>query len=198
MTGTGTPRPGRRPRRAGHRWAVLAAALALLAGCGVSAEDRPRVIEPPGGPHPMVTTPPAEPTGQLTETLCFVRDERLVRVDRRVPSPSTPDTQIRYLVEGPTAGDRDAGLATALTGASRITGVRITGREALVDVADGLAGTGRTDEMLAFGQVVCTLTARPDVDLVSFLHDSRRLGVPRADGSLSTGPLTVSDYPVAR
>jgi hypothetical protein len=156
------------------------------------------VIEPPGGPQPRVATPTAEPTGEFVETLCFVRNDRLVRVDRRVPTPSRPETQVELLAAGPAGPDLEAGLTTALTGASRITGVRIAGREALVDVADGVVGTGRTDEMLAFGQVVCTLTARPDVDLVSFLHDSRRLGVPRADGSLSTGPLTPADYPVER
>ncbi|GGM06755.1 GerMN domain-containing protein [Micromonospora yangpuensis] len=177
---------------------LLAVTAMLLAGCGVSAEDRPRVIDRPGGPHPVGTSPAAQPTGQLTETICFVRDEQLVRVDRQVSDAATPVDQIRFLADGPTSAEREAGLSTALTGASRITGVRLVGREALVDVADGLVDTGRTDEMLAFGQVVCTLTARPDVDGVSFLHDSRRLGVPRADGSLSTGPLTVSDYPVHR
>ncbi|WP_434739899.1 GerMN domain-containing protein [Micromonospora sp. SH-82] len=176
----------------------MAVVLCAVAGCGVSAEDSPRAIEPPGGPHPVVTTPAVEPSGQLTVALCFVRDDALVRVDRRVTAAATPDEQLRLLEAGPTSTDREAGLTTALVGVSRITGVRVTGREALVDVSNGQVGTGRTDEMLAFGQIVCTLTARTDVDLVSFLHDSRRLGVPRADGSLSTGPLTVSDYPVQR
>ncbi|WP_091461229.1 hypothetical protein [Micromonospora inyonensis] len=33
-----------------------------------------------------------------------------------------------------------------------------------------------------------------DVDRVTFVQGGQRLGVPRTDGSLSTGPLTAADY----
>lgn len=181
-----------------NRATTMAAVLSLaaLAGCGVSAEDAPRQVTPPRGPYQAVTSPapPATESGGLAEQLYYVRDDALVAVTRRVRTPSAPQAQIQLLLNGPTGTERNAGLTSALTGASVITGVRVAVGEATVDVAEGLAGSGRNDEVLAFGQIVCTLTSRPDVDRVSFLHEGQRLGVPRADGSLSFGPLTAADY----
>lgn len=176
-------------------------AVSALTGCGVSAQDRPRLIASPHGPFPLPASP--QPTssapspmesGAVTEQLCYIRNDMLVVVSRQVATPTTPQDQIQLLLDGPSAQERNAGLTSALTGASVITGVRVQADEAIVDVAEGLAGTSRNDEVLAFGQVVCTLTSRPDVERISFQADGQPLGVPRADGSLSSGPLTVSDY----
>ncbi|WDZ82626.1 GerMN domain-containing protein [Micromonospora cathayae] len=170
--------------------------LLALAGCGVTGEREPRTVTPPQGPFPALSSPaPAvTETGALVEQLCYVRDDRLVLVDRRVRIPQTPREQIRLLLDGPVGAERGAGLTSTLTGVNVVTGVRVAGGEATVEVGERLAGTGRNDEVLAFGQIVCTLTSRPDVDRVIFVQAGERLGVPRADGSLSTGPLTVADY----
>lgn len=62
----------------------------------------------------------------------------------------------------------------------------------VVDVPDD--GAGRSDEILAFGQIVCALTSRDDVTTVAFLREGKSLGVPRADGSLPDQPLVRADY----
>lgn len=54
--------------------------------------------------------------------------------------------------------------------------------------------TGRTDDVLALGQIVCTLTSVAGVDTMTFTHDGIPIAVPRADASLSPGPLTFGDY----
>jgi hypothetical protein len=42
------------------------------------------------------------------------------------------------------------------------------------------AGQGfRSDEVLAFGQIVCTMTSLPEVGTVSFVADGAPLWVPR-------------------
>ncbi|MGW4500304.1 GerMN domain-containing protein [Micromonospora sp. NPDC004336] len=171
----------------------------MLAGCGVPSEDTPRAVTPPPGPFPtaggVVTTPtPTLTAGRATEVLCFVRDDRLVRVARRVDGTPTVDAQLQHLLAGPDAAERDSGLSTALPGAVATAAARHLGTEAEVDVGETGDETGRSDEVLAFGQIVCTLTARSDVDTVEFLRGGAPLGVPRADGSLSRRPLTVADY----
>ncbi|WBB81085.1 GerMN domain-containing protein [Micromonospora sp. WMMD882] len=188
---TGRPGPVRR-----RVTLVGLAALLTLTGCGVSGEPEPREVTPPLGPFPGLSSPGPAVTeaGARTERLCYVRDDRLVLVDRRVRTPQTPREQIGLLLDGPVGPERDAGLTSTLTGVNVVTNVRVTRGEATVDVGERLAGTGRNDEVLAFGQIVCTLTSRPDVDRVTFRQKGERLGVPRADGSLSTGPLTVADY----
>ncbi|WP_435823543.1 GerMN domain-containing protein [Micromonospora echinofusca] len=184
------------------RWRGVGGALvvlALLAGCGVPTEDAPRTVAPPPGPFPSPGTVAATPsptlaTGRTTAVLCFVRDDRLVRVERRVDGTPTVDAQLQHLLAGPTPAERETRLTTALPGA--VPGATARPRGTEVDVELGGTGdeTGRSDEVLAFGQIVCTLTARSDVDTVAFLRGGAPLGVPRADGSLSRRPLAADDY----
>ncbi|SCG46476.1 Sporulation and spore germination [Micromonospora echinaurantiaca] len=181
--------------RPGRRAAALAALVVLLAGCGVPVEDAPRTVPAPRGPFPSAASGEAtSPAGRVAEVLCFVRDDRLVPVERRLDAAPTADAQLAHLLAGPSAAERDRGLTSSLPGAVGGATVRVadTRAEVEVDAVDDEAG--RSDEMLAFGQLVCTLTARADVETVSFLRRGQPLGVPRADGSLSRQPLSAADY----
>ncbi|MGC9670585.1 GerMN domain-containing protein [Planosporangium sp. 12N6] len=179
--------------------ATLTATLvgALLAGCaGVPAEESAREITPPPGPYQAVVS--AAPTtavpGTLSEKLFLVKDAKLVAVSRQVHVQPTADTLVRDLLAGPTDSERDDGFSSALAGANVITGVRLVDGEAIAEIGSGLTGAGRNDDVLAFAQVVCTLDNRPDIHGVSFTRNGQRIGIPRADGSLTQGPLTVADY----
>ncbi len=177
--------------------AVLAAGLvAASAGCGLPAENSAREVEPPRGPYQAWTsqTPQAADSGTVPERLYLLDNDKLVLVVRHVRTESTIDELIRDLLAGPTDGERRAGLTSALLGSDVIAGARLTGGEAVIELTARLDQTGRTDQVLAFAQIVCTLTARPEITGVTFTRDGRRIGVPRADGSLSQGPLTASDY----
>jgi hypothetical protein len=132
--------------------------------------------------------------GQAQARLFMVRYRSLVRVTRRVPEPPTVTSLVRDLQAGPTLTERNDGLSSALPGAGVITGVRQVDRRAEVALGSELDASGRSDEIVAFAQVVCTLTSHGDVDAVFFVRDGRRVAVPRADGSLSEGPLTAADY----
>ncbi|MFG1799853.1 GerMN domain-containing protein [Micromonospora carbonacea] len=177
--------------------ALLAALVAActVAGCGVPAEDTPRAVEAPPGPFPSPATVDGPATvGPVTVTLCFVQDDRLVPVDRRVSRSLDAEAQLRDLLAGPSAVERDSGLTSALPGAIGAAVVGVADGQARVRVDGTGDDAGRSDEVLAFGQIVCTLAARDDVDAVAFLRDGHPLGVPRADGSLSVQPLTPADY----
>ncbi|MBG6105841.1 GerMN domain-containing protein [Micromonospora vinacea] len=168
--------------------------VGLLTGCGIPTDNAPRVVQPPRGPFP--TSAPAEtaPVGPATETVCLVRDNRIVPVLRRVDRPPTIEDHLRHLLAGPTEAERDTDLTSALPGAVNAAGATVTGTQAGVTVDEPGDDAGRSDEVLAFGQIVCTLTSRDDVTSVAFLRDGRPLGVPRADGSLSEQPLSRTDY----
>ncbi|MBM0278137.1 GerMN domain-containing protein [Micromonospora tarensis] len=177
-----------------RRLAPVALAV-LLTGCGIPTDDGPRSVRPPGGP--LRSSAPAEatvPAGRAVETLCLVRDNRIVPVVRRVDRPPSIADQLRHLLAGPSGAERDSDLTSALPGAVNAAGATVTGTQALVAVDQPAHDGGRSDEVLAFGQIVCTLTSRADVTTVAFLRDGRALGVPRADGSLSSRPLTRGDY----
>ncbi len=176
---------------AAARW-LVAVAVALSSACGLPTESAPRDIPaqeltPADAPAPV---PGVRPT-----TLYLVRDGALAPVTRRTASTGSPRNALQLLVRGPSAGESAQGLSTALGPDSVVLdGVGVRGSTVTVALADTRAGLGRNDEVLAYGQVVATLTALPGVSAVLFVRDGAELSVPRADGSLAEGPLTRRDY----
>jgi hypothetical protein len=168
----------------------------LLGACGVSAEDEPHAVDLPRRPFTSsspITGDPG-PAGEVAEVLCLVRDGRLVQTVRRIESVPTAQRQADDLVAGPTDAEREMGLTTALAGLSLAVEFSNGTSLAQVEVTEADEANARNDEMIAYAQIVCTLTAREDVSSVVFTRGNDRLEVPRADGSLSRGPLYSSDY----
>jgi spore germination protein GerM len=182
--------------RAHSRIAVAAlavAVVALAAGCGVPLDGTPRDINDIRVPY-RSGAPANETAGRAIERLCFVRNGKLERVVRRVPAVRQPPAQLQDMLAGPTAAESDGGLTTALTAATGLT-VLVNGGRATVDVGGGRLEDGLgTDDVLAFGQIVCTLTSQFEIGTVTFTSDGEPLSVPRADASLADGPVTIADY----
>ncbi|HEX6872022.1 MAG TPA: GerMN domain-containing protein [Micromonosporaceae bacterium] len=187
-----------------RRWSVSAAVVAVLtlaavfalAKCGIGAEDTAREVVPPPGPYRALPSQLAGPLppGTFVTTLFLVRDDRLVPVVRRVSGEPGVADLVRELLAGPTDTERAAGFSSALPGANLIEAVELRAGQVHVHLAAAVEEAGRSDGFLAFGQVVCTLDARPDVVGVVFLRQAQPVAVPRGDGSLSPGPLTLADY----
>jgi hypothetical protein len=174
----------------------------MLAACGVPAEDEPRAItldaspttaaSGPGAPAPEVTS--STESEPVVEVLYFVRDGRLVAARRPVDRLPPPETHLEHLLAGPTDAEHGKGLSSALTGLGITAHLRIEVQAAVVDLGVQPDNAGRSDEVLAYGQLVCTLTARADVDTVSFHYEGQPVDVPRGDASLGRQPLTAADY----
>jgi hypothetical protein len=187
-----------RPRRRADAlgcYLALACCLAL-AGCGVPTERTPRPIEPSVTigtfEGPIGAGGPVASPGSAAERLFLVRENQLVAVDRPLNAAPLLERHLHDLVSGPTEQERDNGLDSALGGTDLIAGVTLRNGTAVVGLdEDNLI---RNDEILAYGQIVCTLAARDDVDSVQFTQNGRPLEVPRADGSLTPDPLTAADY----
>ncbi|KUL22375.1 hypothetical protein ADL15_48450 [Actinoplanes awajinensis subsp. mycoplanecinus] len=181
------------------RWSRAALSLLTLlavAACGVPAQDEPHEVTLPRRPLTATSPSPAESgsAGEVAEVLCLVRDGSLAQAVRRVSGAPTAQRQLTDLVAGPTATERQAGLSSALAGTSLTVRVGAAGGGAVVEVAEPDAGSGRSDELLGYAQIVCTLTSRADIGSVVFTQGGQPLRVPRGDGSLSDGPLTGADY----
>jgi hypothetical protein len=166
-----------------------------MTACGVPTEHQPRPFTPIGGGFtsaPSALT--SAPSGAAETVLYMVRDGRLVAVHRPAALGTTIGQQLAGLLAGPTEPERNAGLTSALTGITVTGHVRLDRGRATLEIDTPPDGVGRSDEVLAYGQIVCTLTARDDVDEVTFIHGDEPVGIPRADGSLAEGPLTAADY----
>ncbi|WP_199516638.1 GerMN domain-containing protein [Nucisporomicrobium flavum] len=168
----------------------------LSAACGLPPEDEPRRADLPRRPltSPTATTAGTEAPGEVVEVLCLVRDARIVQAVRRVGAPPTVQRQLETLAAGPTEAERANGLTTALATTSLSVDVPAGTTQARVEVPETDEGNARSDETLAYGQIVCTLTSRMDVSTVVFTRDGEVLQVPRGDGSLSRDPLAAGDY----
>jgi spore germination protein GerM len=122
-----------------------------------------------------------------------VRGDRPEAVLRQVPRPGSVRQVLEQLFSGPTEQESAAGLATAIPTAFELEDVSIEGRIAVVTIA-GLGDQVRTDNNVAYAQIVATLDARPDVDGVRFRTDDGDLPVPRGDGSLTDSPVSRGSY----
>jgi hypothetical protein len=175
--------------------AALIASLLLISGCGVPAQDEPHPVTLPRRPlNETASAAAAELVGEVAQILCLTRDDRLVHAVRRSDALLSPQRLLNLLIAGPTAAEREQGMGTALATTSLSITVATAGRTAAVEISEPGEGTGRSDEALAYGQVVCTLTSRPDIVAVTFLRDGRPLQVPRGDGILTGDPLRAADY----
>jgi spore germination protein GerM len=176
------------------RTAQFAVTLLLLGGCGVPAQDEPHQVELPRRPLNETITPTVtEPAGEVAQVMCLVRDNRLVQAVRRVDAIPGPQRQLDQLIAGPTPAEQAQDLSTALATTALTVTVPTTG-VATVEVGETDESTGRSDEVLAYGQIVCTLTSRADIAVVSFQRDGRPLQVPRGDLTLTSEPLREADY----
>jgi spore germination protein GerM len=175
--------------------AALTGCVVALAGCGITPEKTAQPIEPPLGPFQGVTSPSPLPTatGSYSETLYLVKDGHIVAQIRHIASESSLEDLVADLLAGPTEAESAAGMSSALVNV-RVTGVRLESGYATVDLAAPIEGGGGNDELLAYAQVVCTLTARRDVIGVTFTRAGKPIDVPRGDSAVSPGPLTASDY----
>jgi hypothetical protein len=183
-------------RRCSCAGPLLLAAAAAVTACGVSPEDTARPVEPPAGVQQSWAeqSPPASDSGTVPVRLYLVRDDELVPTTRYVPTEPGVDELVDDLLAGPTDSEQRTGLTSALLGGDIIVDVRPADRIAVVELAAGLYETNRTDQVLAFAQIVCTLTANSRITGVSFTRGGQVVGVPRADGSLAEGPLAAADY----
>jgi hypothetical protein len=177
--------------------ACLLASVTTI-GCGVRAQDAPRMADSDSVPFRLLqrdVTTLVPPLGtQTTETvsLCFIDAEHLAVVGQQLDAPASPIAVMRALAEPPTSGSPS--LRTAVGPPSLVLDVQVGGGVAQVDLDPALATLGGTNQLLAIGQIVCTLTARPGIGQVAFTIAASPVDVPRGDGSLTANPVSRDDY----
>ncbi|WP_020521625.1 GerMN domain-containing protein [Catelliglobosispora koreensis] len=182
-----------------YLWLMRVIAVAITApmaasACGVSVQAEPHPVELPGRSTAPATSQTPAPQGELTQTLYLIRDSHLVAVTRNTPKQLTAAEQLASLLSGPTSAEQQQGLSSSLLGTDLGLSVQNRNGQAIVELATSLEGTGRTDDILAFAQIVCTLTSRGDIHTVTFTRAGEPVEVPRANSSLSRDPLTAADY----
>lgn len=179
--------------------AALAVVAALaLASCGVGGEERARTEDDGAVPFGLLdrNQPPLLPPTTAPSTtgvpVCFVDDGDLVTLQVALDSPADLTDIARSLAEPPTGSDRS--VRTATGDATLVREVTLAKGVAEVDLRRAIETLAGDEQLLAVGQLVCTLTEQPGVGLVSFTLDGSPIDVPRGDGSLTSGAVSRDDY----
>ncbi len=192
--------------------ALLVAGCGLVA-CGTPPEDSPRLVsddeqlfaasETTASTTTSTTTPltlpPATLPAQETQdvTIYFVdEDDFLVPSERELRSPTDLTSVLGVLLEGPNELEARIGRRSTLPPAA-VTRVNVNRGVAEVTLMPNLFDEILPgDQVLAFGQLVLTLTAQPGIGQVEFSSAGEPISVQKGDGSLARPgtPLTFEDY----
>lgn len=209
---------GARPPSAG-RWlrtgAVVATTIVAMTafnGCGVpeDASDRPvnKADVQFGLLDPIVTTtsttttttrlpPPSIPRSTTTLPafwldLYLVQNQKLVGVRRPIGVESTVAAVLDAL-QHPTPEEMLGGRRSELTDAGLVLSASSGGGSANVELGESFTSLLGSNQQLAIGQIVYSLTEVAGIGSVAFSLGGSALEVPGIDGGLISGPISRDD-----
>jgi hypothetical protein len=183
---------------------VLATLLVLAAACARSDGGDLGPVGPGNPePSPAQTTPPPEPSPSptsgpaggdtMTFEVWFAAGQGFLFVTRRTEpaSPRIGTVAVEALLEGPTAPERDAGVASAVPQGSELLGLTIEDGLATVDLSRGFeSGGGSLSVMLRLAQLTYTLTQFPTVDGVVLELEGEPVETFSGEGLIVDHPMT--------
>jgi spore germination protein GerM len=182
--------------------AVLVVLALLAGGCGVPEDEEASPINPDGLPfRPTPDDLEDEPatSGPITEVVYFFdgRAQRLVPVERSVPSHNSVEDRIGALVAGITQEEADTGLVTFLAEGTALASAPeiVQDRVVVLDFNPAFTqGQANTDHLQAVAQVVWTVTDIDGIRAVLFERDGEVQNEVNGDGEQTTGPLDRGDF----
>jgi spore germination protein GerM len=180
------------------RGAVIAVvACVVIVSCGVpkqSTATRIRAKHVPFGLLDRNAGAAASETAGDAASVYFATSGRLVAVARRLASSAPPQDLLNLLRRGPTKGEVEAGLRSAVPNQNLARVSSVTAGTATVDLRSEFSLLPSADQFLALAQLVFTLTSRPGIGQVRFTLGGRATDVPLADGSLVRRRVSRDDY----
>ncbi len=182
-----------------RRLGLLAAALLVLAACGVGTDDSPRDIPAVDQKELGVNTDrgAGATTGTariyLLSPVVSGQGPTLQPVARDVPE--TPTEVLTSLFGGANTNELARQFRTAIPGGTRMLSARLQGGTLRVNVSKELLQLSGGDLVDALAQIVFTASEVEGVRGVKILVDGADQQWPAGDGALQSEPLTVYDYP---
>lgn len=184
--------------------AVLVLALGALAACGVPTGGAPTTIAPSQVPYGLAQPTPSAATA--TTTPASVGKPRIYLVDPagglvargREIAGSTVRERLAALLDslaaGPTSGEKQDQLATALPPDVKLFVKDIAGSTATIELGGSSDAPSGKASRRAVGQIVLTATSLTEVSSVLLTHDGSPVEAPLPGGEITSAPLTASDY----
>jgi germination protein M len=149
-----------------------------------------------GGSLPIPTDTSGQGSALVRYKVWFHRGEQLFVVTRtQSATPRVGTAAMEALLEGPSPGERSAGVATQIPDGTQLLGLIVDKGIATVDLTSEYESGGGTASMtMRLAQVVCTLDQFPTVKGVLFKLDGRPVDVLGGEGIVIDHPLRCRDY----
>jgi germination protein M len=173
------------------RGALLATLLAVLAACGIPTDGEPR----PLADETPTSTPDTAPADADTSAAVYLvrATNALGSVRRGLSGPRSPVTVLEALLAPPSDEELEDGLSTAVPLGTTVLEVVQDDDLVSVDLSDEWDSLVQPNALLAYAQVVLTLTDLNGVERVRFLVDGEGVAAPTINqGDLDT--VTADDY----
>ena len=193
---------GRSPQRARRvsaasrrRVLVLIVLAAVLAGCGIGHDDRPRDLGAPIAAE--VENDRTAITATATTLIYLVGhddDGRFVLMPIARDVTETISNALVALFEGPTARELNADLRSAIPATTRLVKAVPNNDVVTIDVSEDLTRLSGSTMVDAIGQIVLTATNVTGVDRVVITVADVVHPWLLPDGSTSVDPLTRKDF----
>ena len=173
--------------------ALLAVLVVVAAGCGIEPQARPVAVDGAALPAEQVAAEEDDPVPAPDPTLVYlVNGERLQPVARS--ERDTVAEALAALLEGPRDTETAFGLRSAIPAGTRLLGATVDGDEVRVDLSQEFTTIVGEEYLLALAQIVFTAVDAGPADAVTIAIEGQQVPIARADGQLSTGAVTPSDY----
>jgi spore germination protein GerM len=178
--------------------AAAAVSLLVACACGIPTDEAANRIDDGSVPFGLLSSAPASGpaanTGRSSLSVYFVRDDRLVAVERRVEGAPDAAQALGELVKGPTQEEQTSDITTDASDVPLDVTPDPRPGVVTVDLAGRVTELPSRVQTLALAQIVYTLSGLPGVEAVAFTVDGEPVDVLRGDGSLSDSPVTPADY----
>jgi hypothetical protein len=188
-----------------RRLTIVLAVVALLAACSsLEAQDTDSPIRNEQVPFDLLaasTTTTTMPPPTTTTTLPWRTNLWYVAGDRLVPAPRQLREQpevaqvLRLLLRGPADDDLPL-VRSALGVADASVAGPPAGGTLTIDLVADFGARSSSEQILALGQLVFTVTEVPGVGRVVFRIGTTELAVPLPNGQLAQGSVSRDDYAV--
>lgn len=181
---------------------ALALVLALGACGGLDAQSNDQPIPDREVPDDLLaasttttTTAPAPTTSTLPwrTQVWYVAGSRIVPAPRQLAAQPDVGDLLRLLLRGPAAADLPL-VRSALEPGDASIEAPPSGGTVTVDLQPDFGSRSSSEQVLALGQLVCTVTEVPGIGRVVFRINGAALAVPLPNGQLATGSVSRDDY----
>jgi hypothetical protein len=180
---------------------VLASLAVVLAGCGVPTGGVPHAVSrnqvPEGLLSPThITVPSTTPPNDVPVSIFLLgSDLSLKSVGREVPFPAVLSRVLSALTAGPTQGEIQRGLGTAIPPGTRVLTAVLHDGVATVNLSTPFGQTSGVAQVQAVSQVVLTVANdTTSATGVVFEVDGHPIDVPVGSGQLEPGPVYAWAY----